>query len=58
MKLRVWIESSDNVSFVQEDYIELPNNLSDDELEETAKQVAMDHIEWGYEKVNDNEEIN
>lgn len=58
MKLRVWIESPDNVSFVQEDYIELPNNLSDDELEETAKQVAMDHIEWGYEKVNDNEEIN
>lgn len=58
MKLRVWIESSDNVSFVQEDYIELPNNLSDDELEETAKRVAMDHIEWGYEKVNDNEEIN
>lgn len=58
MKLRVWIESSDNVSFVQEDYIELPNNLSDDEFEETAKQVAMDHIEWGYEKVNDNEEIN
>ena len=58
MKFGVWIESSDNVSFVQEDYIELPNNLSDDELEETAKQVAMDHIEWGYEKVNDNEEIN
>lgn len=58
MKLRVWIESSDNVSFVQEDYIELPDNLSNDELEETAKQVAMDHIEWGYEKVNDNEETN
>ena len=58
MKLRVWIESSDNVSFVQEDYIELPDNLSDDELEETVKQVAIDHIEWGYEKVNDNEEIN
>lgn len=58
MKLRVWIESSDNVSFAQEDYIELPDNLSDDELEETAKQVAMDHIEWGYEKVNDNEETN
>ena len=58
MKLRVWIESPDNSSFSQEDYIELPDNLSDDELEETAKQVAMDHIEWGYEKVNDNEEIN
>ena len=58
MKLRVWIDSPDNASFTQEDYIELPDNLSDDELEETAKQVAMDHIEWGYEKVNDNEETN
>lgn len=58
MKLRVWIESSDNASFVQEDYIELPNNLSDDELEEIAKQVAMNHVEWGYERVNDNGETN
>lgn len=44
MKLRVWIESPDNSSFSQEDYIELPDNLSDDELEEIAKQVAMAHI--------------
>ena len=58
MKLRVWIESPDNFSFTQEDYIEVSDNLSNDELEEIAKQVAMDHIEWGYEKVNDNEEIN
>lgn len=54
MKLRVWIESPDNASFSQEDYIELPDNLSDDELGEIAKQVAMDHVEWGYERVNDN----
>lgn len=58
MKLRVWIESPDNASFIQEDYIEVSDNLSDDKLEEIAKQVAMDHIEWGYEKVNNNEEIN
>lgn len=53
MKLRVWIESPDNFSFTQEDYIEVSDNLSNDELEEIAKQVAMDHIEWGYERVND-----
>lgn len=58
MKIRVWIESPDNASFTQEDYIEVSDDLSDDELEETAKQVVMDHIEWGYEKVNNNEEIN
>ena len=54
MKLRIWIESPDNASFTQEDYIEVSDNLSDDELEEIAKQVAMDHVEWGYERVNDN----
>lgn len=54
MKLRIWIESPDNASFTQEDYIEVSDNLSDDELEEIVKQVAMDHIEWGYERVNDN----
>lgn len=58
MKLRVWIESPDNASFTQEDYIEVSDNLSDDELEEIAKQVAMDHIEWGYERVDNNEEVN
>lgn len=58
MKIKIWIESPDNSSFSQEDYIEVSDNLSDDELEEIAKQVAMDHIEWGYERVDNNEEVN
>lgn len=58
MKIRVWIQSPDNASFNEDDIIEVPDNISDEELEETAKQVAMDHIEWGYEKVNDNGETN
>lgn len=58
MKLRVWIESPDNASFTQGDYIEVSDNLSDDELEEIAKRVAMDHIDWGYERVENNEETN
>lgn len=58
MKIRVWIQSPDNASFNEDDIIEVPDNISDEELEEIAKQIAMDHVEWGYEKVNNNEETN
>ena len=42
MKIRVWIQSPDNVSFNEDDIIEVPDNISDDDLEELQKSVA-DH---------------
>ena len=36
MKIRVGIQSPDNASFNEDDIIEVPDNISDDELEETA----------------------
>lgn len=55
MKIRVWIQSPDNVSFNEDDIIEVPNNISNDELEKTAREAALEHIEWGYERVNSDE---
>lgn len=55
MKIRVWIQSPDNVSFNEDDIIEVPDNISNDELEKTAREVALEHIEWGYERVNSDE---
>ena len=46
MKIRVWIQSPDNASFNEDDIIEVPDNISDDELEETAWETAFDHIDW------------
>lgn len=36
MKIIVWIQLPDNASFNEDDIIEVPDNISDDELEETA----------------------
>lgn len=55
MKIRVWIQSPDNASFNEDDIIEVPDNISNDELEKTAREVALEHIEWGYERVNSDE---
>lgn len=54
MKIKVWIQSPDNVAFNESDIIEVPDNISDDELEKEARQVAFDHVDWGYERL-DNE---
>ena len=51
MKIRVWITSPENASFETTDIIEVPNNISDDDLEKTAREVAFDHIDWDYERV-------
>lgn len=55
MKIRVWIHSPDNVSFNEDDIIEVPDNISDDDLEEAAREIAFDHIDWGYERVTSDE---
>ena len=54
MKIKVWIQSPDNVAFNESDIIEVSDNISDDELEKEARQVAFDHVDWGYERL-DNE---
>lgn len=54
MKIKVWIQSPDNISFNESDIIEVPDDISDDELERQAQQVAFEHIDWGYERL-DNE---
>lgn len=55
MKIRVWIQSPNNASFNEDDIIEVPNNISDDDLEEAARETAFEHINWGYERVDSNE---
>ena len=57
MKIKVWIQSLDNVAFNESDIIEVPDNISDDELEKEARQVAFDHVDWGYEKQNEMERV-
>lgn len=55
MKIKVWIQSPDNASFSEDDIIEVPDTISDDELEEAARETAFNHIDWGYEGVDSNE---
>ena len=55
MKIRVWIQSPDNASFNEDNIIEALDNISDDELEEIARETAFEHIDWGYERVDSDE---
>lgn len=57
MKIKVWIQLPDNVAFNESDIIEVPDNISDDELEKEARQVAFDHVDWGYENQNEMERV-
>lgn len=56
MKIKVWIQSPDNASFNESDIIEFPDIISDDELEEQSRQIAFDHISWGYERLDNDED--
>lgn len=51
-KYRACISSPDNNSFYEEDYFEVTNE-SEEEIEQIAKDFAFDHIEWGFEEVED-----
>lgn len=55
MKIRVWISSPENASFEASDIIDIPDSVSYDELEKTARETAFDHIDWGYERVDSDE---
>ena len=52
MKIRVWISSPENASFEASDIIDVPDSVSNDELEKTTREVALEHVEWGYERVD------
>lgn len=51
-KIRVWICSPDDYLFQNEDYIEVTDEKYD-EIEKIAREVAFEHIEWGFEEVED-----
>lgn len=55
MKIRVWNQSPDNASFNEDDIIEVPDNISDDDLEEMARETVFEHVDWGYERVDSDE---
>lgn len=50
MRIRFWV-STDIVGSTVEDEIELEDNLSEDEIYDEAYDAVMDHVEWGYEKI-------
>lgn len=50
MKITVWISSPDNSSFYEKDIIEVPDDATKEQIENEAREVAFDHIGWGYYK--------
>ncbi|MEM1455708.1 hypothetical protein AAHB45_02210 [Pediococcus pentosaceus] len=53
-KYRAWIASPDDYLFNYEDYFEVTDE-SYDEIEKIAKAFVFEHIEWGFEEVEDDE---
>lgn len=49
-KIRAWIRTS-KVGSKCEDVIEVPEGISDNDLEELARDVAFNYMEWGYEDI-------
>jgi len=50
MKIKVTTETG-FVNCVHVEYLEVPNDISEEELEAEAKEVAFDRISWCYEKI-------
>lgn len=54
-KYRIWLEP--NVAGVtHEDYINIPEDASEKEIDEICKDVAFNWIDWGYHPVEELEE--
>lgn len=51
-KYKAWISSPYDYSFQFEDYFEVTSE-SYDEIERIAKEIAFEHIELGFEEVED-----
>lgn len=48
MKIKVWLETGlAGISF--EDEFEISDDATEKEIEATAKEIAFDRIDWGYE---------
>lgn len=52
MKVRVWV-CTDVVGSKTEDVIELPDEMTEEEIEKEAYDYIMDFIDWGYKKVEE-----
>lgn len=55
MRVRVTTETG-CVECIHVEIIEVPDNISEDELEELAKETALNKIDWCYEKIEEGEE--
>ena len=53
-KYRVWISSTDDYLFQHEDYFEVTSE-SYDEIEKIAREFAFEHVDWGFEEVEDDD---
>lgn len=52
MKIKVWAKT-DVVGSKTEDIIELPEYLTEDEINEEAHDYIFNFVEWGWERVSD-----
>lgn len=50
MKITVWIGSPDNNSFREGDIVEVPDDATEEQIRQVARETAFEHIEWGYYK--------
>lgn len=49
MKVRVWV-SMNLVGCVRCDEIEVDDNATEEEVEESVRDWMFEHIEWGYDR--------
>lgn len=59
--LKIWCDSGANIHSCREEFVEFGDgfmseeewhDLSDDKKEETAKEIAFERLDWGYEVVD------
>lgn len=55
MKIKVWAKT-DVVGSKTEDTIELPEHLTEDEINEEAHDYIFNFVEWGWERVSDEDD--
>lgn len=52
MKIRVWA-STDVVGSKTEDVIDLPDEMTEEEIEAEAKDYIFQFVDWGWKKVDE-----
>lgn len=53
MKIRVYWDYPDFYTNSEDTYedVEVDNNATDDEIEQVAKETALEHFEWSWDKL-------